>query len=223
VSAATGSLGGDVSRIAVAADRNAMGLTPGQGVGNLEQALADQARLRQQYLEPLQRGPLGKIADKDITTQKAMNALFPANPLPNSAQEIGTAVQALVNRNPNVAGQLVRAHAESVFNEATQALQSGANQMGGAKFRAVLVGNPQQAANFEAAVRALPYGDQRLAGFNRFLDVMEATGTRQNIGSKTAYNAEFLKGAARAASWRSAKGAANPIGSRRTKALSRQI
>lgn len=194
VSAATGSLGGDVRRIAVAADRNAVGLTPGQGTGNLEQALAQQTQLRQQYLEPLQRGPLGRIADKDITTQKAMDALFPRNPLPNSAQEIETTVRALVGRNPNVAGDLVRAHAESTFNEAMRNLQPGANQAGGAKFAARLVGNPQQAANFEAAVRALPYGDQRLAGFNRFLDIAEATGTRQNVGSKTAYNAEFLKG-----------------------------
>jgi hypothetical protein len=192
--AATGSLGGDVRNIAVAADRNAMGLTPGQGVGNLEHALAEQARLRQQYLEPLQRGPLGRIADKDITTQKAMDALFPKNPLPNSAQEIGTTVQALVNRNPIVAGQLVRAHAESTFNEALRDLQTGANQMGAAKFAVRLTGNPQQRANFEAAVTALPNGADRLAGFNRFLDIAEATGTRQNIGSKTAYNAEFLKG-----------------------------
>lgn len=194
VSAATGSLGGDVRNIAVAADRNAIGLAPGQGVGNLEHALAEQARLRQQYLEPLQRGPLGRIADKDITTQKAMDALFPKNPLPNSEQEIGTTVQALVNRNPVVAGQLVRAHAESTFNEALRDLQTGANQMGAAKFAVRLTGNPQQRANFEAAVTALPNGADRLAGFNRFLDIAEATGTRQNIGSKTAYNAEFLKG-----------------------------
>lgn len=218
-SAANTGLSGDVRQIAVQADRNAMGLQQGQGIGNLEQALANQARLRQQYLEPLQRGPLGKIAGADTTTQKAMNALFPANPLPNSADEIRTTVQALANRNPNVAGDLVRAHAESTFNEATQALQSGANQMGGAKFRAVLVGNPQQRANFEAAVESLPYGQQRLDGFNRFLDVMEAIGTRQNIGSKTAYNAEFLKGAsASGIAGEIVKGAANPI-SRLSKGL----
>lgn len=207
-----GSLSGDVSRVAVASDRAAMGLQPGQGIGNLEHALAEQARLRQQYLEPLQRGPLGRIADRDITTKKAINALFPTNPLPNSEHEIAIAVGALAHRNPRIAGDLVRAHTESVFNEATQALQSGANQAGGAKFAAVLVGNPQQRANFEAAVRALPHGDARLAGFNRFLDVLEATGTRQNIGSKTAYNAEFLRQSSSSGIvGEIAKGAANPI------------
>jgi hypothetical protein len=198
--AATGSLSGDVRQIAVQADRAALGIQPGHVnlrgqplTGNLEDALANQARLRQQYLEPLQRGPLGRIADKDITTQKAIDALFPKNPLPNSEHEIGDAVRALVNRNPNVAGQLVRAHVESTFNEAVRDLQTGANQMGAAKFAVRLTGNPQQRANFEAAVTALPHGAERLAGFNRFLDIAEATGTRQNIGSKTAYNAEFLK------------------------------
>lgn len=157
------------------------------------QALDLQATARERYLQPLLDGPLGKLASRDTTTRDAINALFPQNPLPNSAQEIGRTVGQLARRNPRVAADLVRAHVESVFNEATQALQSGANQAGGAKFAAVLVGNPQQRANLEAAINALPNGAERLAGFNRFLEVAQATGTRQNIGSRTAYNAEMLK------------------------------
>lgn len=209
-----GSMAGDARTIAVAADRNAMGLAPGQrGVGNLERALAEQARLREAYLEPLQRGPIGRMGSKDTTTRNAIEALFGSeSQVAGSANEVATAVRGLVQRNPNVAGQLVRAHAESVFNEATTALQGGANQAGGAKFRAMLVGNPQQRANFEAAVTALPHGQQRLDGFNRFLDIMEATGTRQNIGSKTAYNQEFLKQASSSGVvGEVAKGAANPV------------
>lgn len=177
-----------------------------------EVALNVQEQTRRQFLEPLLQGPLGKLADRDITTKKAINALFPTNPLPNSADEISTAVSALVQRSPRAARDLVRAHMEGVFNEASQALQSGANQAGGAKFRAVLVGNPQQAANLEAAVRALPNGDQTWAGINRFLDILEATGTRQNVGSRTAYNTEFLKEQAtgRLAS-ETVKATANPI------------
>lgn len=175
-------------------------------------ALTEQERLRGQVLEPLLQGPLGKLANRDQPTKAAIDALFPANPLPNSAAEIGQTVSTLARRSPRVASDLVRAHVESVFNEATQALQSGANQMGGAKFRSVLVGNPQQRANFEAAVRALPNGGERLAGFNRFLDVVEATGTRQNIGSRTAYNAELLTGqAASGVVGEASKAVANPI------------
>lgn len=179
---------------------------------NYGDALAIEEHGRRQFLDPLLQGPLGKMASRDTTTKQAIEALFPKNPLANSQQEIATAVGALAHRNPNIAGDLVRAHAESVFNQATRDLQPGANLAGGAKFRVALVGNPQQAANFEAAVTALPFGAQRLAGFNRFLDIMEAVGTRQNVGSKTAYNAEFLKNASSSGLvGEAAKGAANPI------------
>jgi hypothetical protein len=179
---------------------------------NYETALNIEEQGRRRFLDPLLQGPLGKIASRDTTTKQAIEALFPTNPLPNSAQEIATAVGALAHRSPRIAGDLVRAHTESVFNEATQALMGGAAQAGGAKFRAVLVGNAQQRANFEAAVTALPNGADRLAGFNRFLDVMEAIGTRQNIGSKTAYNAEFLKDASQSGIvGEVVKGAANPV------------
>lgn len=188
VSAAAGSLGSDVRDIAVAADRHAMGLVPGQGTGNLEHALAEQQRLRATYLEPLQRGPLGKIADKDQTTKKAMDALFPSNPLPNSEGEIRTAVRALVGQRPAVAEQLVRAHAEMVFNEAARELQGGASQFAGAKFAKVIAGNPQQRANLQAAVESLPNGAARWEGFERLLDIMSATGSRQAKGSLTAFN-----------------------------------
>lgn len=175
-------------------------------------ALHTQQQLRSQYLEPLLQGPLGKIASKDTTTQNAINALFPSAPLANSADEIATTVGALAHRSPRVARDLVRAHLEGTFNETAQALQSGANQAGGAKFRAVLIGNRQQAENLEAAVRALPNGDQIWPGFNRFLEVLEATGTRQNIGSRTAYNAELLKGqSASGLIGETSKAVANPL------------
>jgi hypothetical protein len=183
VSAVTGNLGGDVKGIAIASDRAAV-----NGPSSYEAALANQARFRQRYLEPLLNGPIGKIAGKDTTTKNAIEALFPANPLPNSAQEIGQAVGTLARRIPMVARQLVRTHAEGVFNEATQRLASGGlNQSGGAKFAAILRGNPQQAANLEASVRALPNGDATWNGFNRFLEILEAQQFRQATGSRTAF------------------------------------
>lgn len=190
-SASTGALAGDVSNIAVAADRHAMGLQPGQGVGNLEHALAEQTRLRAQYLEPLQRGPLGKIIESDGATKNVVNALFPTNPVPHSEAGVGgirTAVTALVGQRPAVAEALVRAHAEMTFNEAMRELQGGASQFAGAKFAKVIAGNPQQRANLRAAVESLPNGAARWEGFERMLDIMQATGTRQAKGSLTAFN-----------------------------------
>lgn len=156
-------------------------------------ALAIQAGGREQILQPILDGPIGRLAKSDLRTKDAINALFPADPLANSQQEIGRAVRTLSQRSPRVASDLVRAHIEEAFNRSAKDLQSGPNQAGGAKFRAQLVGNPQQAANLEAAVTALPNGNERWHGFNRLLDVMEATGTRQNVGSRTAYNAEINK------------------------------
>jgi len=153
-------------------------------------ALAVQQQARQQFLEPLLQGPLGRIADKSTETKKAISVLFPTNPLPGSAGEVSDAVSALAKKNPMAARQLVRAHVESVFNEAAQALGSGANQFGGAGFVAALKGNPQQAENLSAAVRGVA-GPDASKGFDTFLDVVAATGQRQRIGSNTAFNQEL--------------------------------
>jgi len=148
---------------------------------------------RRDILEPLLQGPLGRLAKKDTTTQKAIDVLFPSNPLPNSHHEISEAVGALSKKNPGAATQLVRAHIESTFNEATRALQGGANQFGAAGFAKKLVGNIQQRANLEAAITALPNGKTLWQGFDNFLEAAEATGTRQGKGSLTAFNAQELK------------------------------
>lgn len=153
-----------------------------------ETALALEAFGRENALKPLQDGLLGRLAKKDTTTAQAINTLFPRNPLPNSAQEITIAVSNLAQRNPTAARELVRAHLESTFNQVTRDLQGGANQFGGAGFAAAVRGNAQQAENLEAAMRALPNGDQTWAGFSRFLDIMSAQGQRQRIGSQTAFN-----------------------------------
>jgi hypothetical protein len=91
-------------------------------------ALAIQQAGREQVLEPLLKGPIGQLAKKDVTTQKAIEALFPSNPLANSDKVIGVTVKALAEKNPGAATQLVRAHVEKTFNEATQSLTGGPAQ-----------------------------------------------------------------------------------------------
>jgi hypothetical protein len=183
---------GDARTAPMAAADTATGSRPGVQ-GAYEAARAEQARLREQYLTPLMNGPVGKLAQNDIPTQKAISVLFPANPLPNSEQAIGQAVQAVAHRNPRAAAELVRAHVEQTFNDAVSRLQSGANEFGGAGFAAALRGNPQQAANLEAAITALR-GGQAYQGFDRFLTILEAQGSRQRIGSQTAFNQEVQAG-----------------------------
>jgi len=163
-------------------------------------ALAEGRQVHQavtrQFIDPLMQGPIGKLAERDIGTRQAIEVLFPTNPLPGSAPEIVRTVGALAQRNPLAARQIVRAHVESVFNEATQQLQTGANQFGGAGFAAVLRGNTQQAENLAAAIQGVG-GPQVLQGFDEFLNILSATGQRQRIGSQTAFNQEaqaVLKG-----------------------------
>lgn len=172
-------------------DANAVRLAAGNKSTDYATALALEGHLREKYLDPLMNGPLGKLAQTP-DTKNAINVVFSSNPLPGSEKEISTALSAVAKRNPEAARDLVRAHTEMVFNESIQNLQAGANDWGGAKFAARLVGNPQQRANLQASVEAVN-GPKVWTGFEKFLDVLEATGKRQAIGSKTAFNTEDLK------------------------------
>lgn len=152
-------------------------------------ALAIQKQAREQFLEPLLKGPLGQLAKKDPTTKRAIDALFQANPVPGSEGEVRNAVFSIAHKRPAIAEQLVRAHVEMVFNQAAKDLQGGANQFAGAKFAKVLVGQSQERKNLQAAIEALPNGTARWEGLNQLLDISAATGTRQPKGSLTAFNA----------------------------------
>jgi hypothetical protein len=154
--------------------------------GAYAQARETQAALRERFLAPLMNGPLGRLQNEP-TTRQAIEALFPSQPLANSSAEVFTAVDQLARRNPRAARDLVRAHLESTFNEAASNLQSGPNQFTGPRAAVALRGNPQQAQNLDAALRA-SVGDQVADGVNRLLDVFEAQGRRQRIGSQTSFN-----------------------------------
>jgi hypothetical protein len=172
------------------------------GQANYAQALNIQETGRQRYLEPLLQGPLGKLADRNITTKNAIDALFPAEPIAGSQHEISTAVAALSRSNPGVARQLVRAHVEAKLNEAFDSAGRSPEAAAavGASLASRLAGSPavgtQRGENFRAAVQALPNGRQLWPGIERFLDIARATGWRQPIGSKTAFNEAELHGMA---------------------------
>jgi hypothetical protein len=79
-------------------------------------------------------------------------------------------------------------------------LQGGANAYGGANFRAKLVGNAADQENLRALVTELPRGKDRWAGFQKLLDVMEATGRAPVKGSDTAFNQAIQREASGAGS-----------------------
>lgn len=178
-----------------------------------EEALRIETEGRARRLQPLLQGPLGKIVEAKPDIESAVNVLFPRGGMVHNEAQIGDAVSRIAARSPKLAEDAVRAHVDMAFNTAAGDLQTGPNQAGGAKFRALIAGRGQQRRNLQAAVEALPNGAERWQGFSRLLDVLEATGTRQNVGSRTAYNTEALKefGSSAGAVQDVAKAITNPI------------
>lgn len=150
-------------------------------------ALQRQAQLRQGVLTPAEEGPLGKMAGTS-DLQRQGRILLPAKPLEGSEKVVGQTVRRLVRQDLPSALQLVRSHLTAAFDDATRNLIGGANQWGPAKFAAAIRGSAQQAKNLRTAIINLPRGVVTWSGLNRFLDVLEATGRRQHIGSPTEAN-----------------------------------
>lgn len=187
---------------ATATERNA-GRLAGRALGALDTELQAASPALQQgrqlygqisdnIIRPFEAGPVGAISQTDDVARQTA-ALFPPNPAAASSPRIGQAVREMAKQNPKAATDLVGNHARTVFAEATQNNVPGGNQFGGAKFAAQIAGNAEQAASLEAAVRALPGGDAKWAGFRRFLDVLESTGKRLPAGSPTSMNTQFTE------------------------------
>jgi hypothetical protein len=165
-----------------------------------DMAQSMEADLRNRYLDPMLRGPLGALVKKeDTSTARAIDAFFPKDPRKHySAEEVGDAITNMLGdpahpsrpARERAVNDLIRAHVESVFDSAARNLQSGPPRAGGANFYKQLMGSEQQRRNLQAAIEATPGGAQKWEGFRRFLDITEASAPPA-IGSKTAYNVEF--------------------------------
>ncbi len=144
------------------------------------------AQGRQQLLEPMQAGPLGEVASAPDVQAQA-RALYPNNPPEGFANE---SAEALSGLGP-VGADVTRQHLAGSFNEATQNLQGGPNQWGGAKFAAQVAGNPEQRAVLAENVGQV--APQAQPDLENLIQALEATGKRQPAGSQTAYNTEELR------------------------------
>jgi hypothetical protein len=186
-SSEAGSTAAETRAAAIEADKIATG-----GPSSYEAALQNQADLRQKWLTPLQQGPLGQIADAP-TTQRAINALFPANAASVSATEVSDAVKGVARHNAQAAQQLVRQHLSMEINNAFEAASSPeAAQFAGARFAKNVAGSPVVAGprmeNLKAAVESLPGREGIWPGVQRMLEAAQATGWRAPKGSLTAFN-----------------------------------
>lgn len=153
-------------------------------------ALDEQARAREAELRPQQEGIIGQISNAGDTAA-AGRALLPEGPLPGSAAETGRATRLMNTQNSQVTRNLVRSRLESLFNKAARDLQGGPSEFAGAAARARIYGDRQMRRNIRAALSELPNGNQLATGFERLMEVYQATGRRQRIGSQTAFNQEY--------------------------------
>lgn len=159
------------------------------------QAVAEQAQLRGQYLEPLQNGPVGQIAGA-TGTEAVVNAALPVAPLSGSTPNTAQAFRAIAAREPEAAANIVRQRMEGTYNQAGRDLQGGPNEWGGANYAAKIYGNPQARDNLRTAITETS-GQPVVRDTDALMEALQATGRRQHPGSQTEFNrllAQTLQG-----------------------------
>lgn len=154
----------------------------------------EQQEVGRSNLERVMATPLGKLAQRDMTTKQAIEALFPTDPFRGHSNDIANTMTKLNEKSPYIAARVIRAHAEHVFDETTQQLQTGANEFGGAKFATNLLGNPEQKATLRAAIEnGMKDGPEVWKGVENLTEVLNATGKRHQAGSMTSFNTQDAK------------------------------
>lgn len=159
---------------------------------NYRSAVDEQSARRQRDLEPEQQGIIGQIADAPDTLSAA-RALLPESPLPNSAAETGRATSLMAGRDLRTTQNLIRTRLEQAFQTAARDTQAGASEFAGAAARKRIYGDRQTRRNIRAAISALPNGPAISAGFERLMNVLEATGRRQRGNSMTEFNRQITR------------------------------
>ncbi|TPI64273.1 hypothetical protein FJ420_17085 [Mesorhizobium sp. B3-1-3] len=161
------------------------------------QALAEQERLRRAVLNPLDQGPVGRVAAaKD--TAGAGSAILPQNPLTGSSGEAADASRRLMTEDPATTTALVRQNLGDRYAKASTETQEGVRDFAGAKFHKDVAGNDVRQEVLDAVLRET--SPQAAASMPELLDVLQATGRRKPIGSATEFNRSMNADLAGAAS-----------------------
>lgn len=153
-----------------------------------DEALTEQARMRQTQLEPLKRGPVGQLAE---TSDWKAQAKIIMSDAPGSEKQVAEAVRTVSQNAPEAVPELLRMKIEDVFNKSLPNAKGSMEQFRGANLAGKLGANPQAMASLEAAVKALPNGETQWVGLRRLLDVFEAQGQRLPAGSPTSFNQQL--------------------------------
>ncbi|MDA9406506.1 hypothetical protein [Bradyrhizobium sp. CCBAU 45384] len=154
-----------------------------------------QEQARRQNLQPLEQGPLGRLA-ATTDTRAAANAVLPAKPLSGGEGEIVDAITRIERQDPGLGGALVRQRLADQYDTSAGRLVGGENQYGGARFAKEVAGTPQTETNLNAVIDALSVGPWQPGGpppssMQDLVDVLRATGMRKPQGSATAFNQQI--------------------------------
>ena len=175
-----------------AAEARAIARDPARGgVQAYDDALAAQEQARRQNLQPLEQGPLGRVADAS-GTDAAGRALLPGAGSPHlnvgGEVELMDAVTRLAARDPELTAQLIRQRLANQADISMTRLVSGEAQGGGARFAKDIAGTDQQAVNLRTVLDALPNSPGARAALEDVLQTLRATGQRKPQGSPTDFN-----------------------------------
>lgn len=142
------------------------------------------SQLSTELVDPLLKGPIGKIAGRgandqtEAVTSRAMGELSGKNATP---QRIGFIADQLGKSDKTAFPNLVRSYLEDKLNSSLKSQRGQTLTTTGTTLRDSLEGTPREAANVRAMIQktAEAQGQDPTAvyqGFGRFLDVLDATG-----------------------------------------------
>lgn len=166
----------------------------GNVVPEYADAVGQQRDLRSMFVDPLERGPVGQLAN--ITpgpegAAKAGSILLPNKPdVHSEASYVDTVNRLRDTGDPQLPASLVRQTLDQALNNAGKRTQTGIPAALAVKFANSVAGNPQQEANLTNVVGHA--ASPQVAGqLGDLLDNLRATGRRLNPGSPT-YDKQVL-------------------------------
>ena len=190
--AASAKLTGEMARAGSASE--ATGAVRGAATAaspDYERALQIQQAGRSQILDPQQRSVVGQLAGTDDVA--AQGGIL-RNPMLGAAPEVGQAVSQLEAAAPGSVANVLRQDLGRLYETSARNLQAGANQWGGANF-AKNLGTSSQRESLNAAIQALPKGQETAKAVDDLVAVFEAQGKRLQPGSGTSFTNELIKDA----------------------------
>ena len=150
-------------------------------------------------VDPLNQGPVGKVAgigfepDKAATVSRVLSELGSDVATPFRIRSLANELKA---QDPAAFPNIARAYLEQEFGKAFSDVQSGPNRMSGANFRKAIYGNEAQRENLRTIISEVAKAQGQnpsdtWAGFQKMLDVFEATGRMPGTGSQTDLRGEM--------------------------------